>query len=100
MENVTSVRNLGHRVQMRIVPDPEFAPFKGTPTDRISFLLKPALHLSQKVDVSLSLKIGLWSVKPNEQPKKQQKAVLDALPSDELWFCKAIHDLRAESAPP
>ncbi|EPB68965.1 plexin cytoplasmic region [Ancylostoma ceylanicum] len=29
MENVTSVRNLGHRVQMRVVPDPEFAPFKG-----------------------------------------------------------------------
>ncbi|KAK6747668.1 hypothetical protein RB195_000705 [Necator americanus] len=29
MENVTSVRNLGHRIQMRVVPDPEFAPFKG-----------------------------------------------------------------------
>ncbi|ETN75078.1 IPT/TIG domain protein, partial [Necator americanus] len=28
MENVTSVRNLGHRIQMRVVPDPEFAPFK------------------------------------------------------------------------
>ncbi|KAK6048297.1 hypothetical protein COOONC_14198, partial [Cooperia oncophora] len=30
MDNVTLVRNLGHRIQMRIVPDPEFAPFKGT----------------------------------------------------------------------
>ncbi|XGW30401.1 hypothetical protein V3C99_009406, partial [Haemonchus contortus] len=29
MDNVTLVRNLGHRIQMRIVPDPEFAPFKG-----------------------------------------------------------------------
>ncbi|KHJ88114.1 IPT/TIG domain protein [Oesophagostomum dentatum] len=29
MENVTSVQNLGHRIQMRVVPDPEFAPFKG-----------------------------------------------------------------------
>ncbi|KAJ1346552.1 hypothetical protein KIN20_001369 [Parelaphostrongylus tenuis] len=29
MDNVTSVRNLGHRIQMRVVPDPEFAPFKG-----------------------------------------------------------------------
>uniref|UniRef100_A0A0K0DAG3 Sema domain-containing protein n=1 Tax=Angiostrongylus cantonensis TaxID=6313 RepID=A0A0K0DAG3_ANGCA len=29
MENVTSVRNLGHRIQMRVVPDPEFVPFKG-----------------------------------------------------------------------
>ncbi|VDL84543.1 unnamed protein product, partial [Nippostrongylus brasiliensis] len=29
MDNVTLVRNLGHRIQMRVVPDPEFAPFKG-----------------------------------------------------------------------
>uniref|UniRef100_A0A1I7WME4 Sema domain-containing protein n=1 Tax=Heterorhabditis bacteriophora TaxID=37862 RepID=A0A1I7WME4_HETBA len=29
MDNVTSVRNLGHRIQMRIVPDPEFKPFTG-----------------------------------------------------------------------
>ncbi|KAK6013937.1 IPT/TIG domain protein, partial [Ostertagia ostertagi] len=28
MDNVTLVRNLGHRIQMRIVPDPQFAPFK------------------------------------------------------------------------
>uniref|UniRef100_A0A0N4YVG2 Plexin-B (inferred by orthology to a D. melanogaster protein) n=1 Tax=Nippostrongylus brasiliensis TaxID=27835 RepID=A0A0N4YVG2_NIPBR len=31
MDNVTLVRNLGHRIQMRVVPDPEFAPFKGQP---------------------------------------------------------------------
>lgn len=32
MDGVKSVRNMGRRFQLNVVPDPQFAPFKGVHT--------------------------------------------------------------------